>query len=282
MTAPSLLYQNTTDSHFHLLEMIHKGLAPGPLLSEAFSGGLVHALDIGISLEGLPERLEVASPFAGIRHTVGLSPAEAAAPAGGSGASAAQETDEAFERRLSDSLSLLEPQAGSVNVVGIGEIGLDFYWNYGTPERQTALFISQLELADRLDLPVVIHSRDADARMLAVLEAHAPRRGGVMHCFSSGPAEAEALVEIGFFISFAGNLTYKRSDALREAARVVPDDRILVETDAPYLAPVPVRGRPNHPGLIGHTVRVLAELKDSRPEEVAESTTRNFRTLFGL
>ena len=276
MTAEPLLYPNTTDSHFHLLEMSRKGLDPGRLLSEAFAAGLVYALDIGISLEGFPER------FPGIRHTVGLSPAEAAKPVGGSGASAVQETDETFARRLSDMLTLLEAQAGSENVVGIGEIGLDFYWNYGTPERQTALFISQLELADRLNLPVVIHSRDADERMLAVLEAHAPRRGGVMHCFSSGPAEAEAFVGIGLYISFAGNLTYKRSDALKEAARIVPDDRLLVETDSPYLAPVPVRGRPNHPGLIGHTVRTLAELRNGRPAEIAELTTANFRALFGL
>ncbi len=282
MTAEPLLYPNTTDSHFHLLEMWRKGLDPGRLLSEAFAAGLVYALDIGISLEGFPERLEAASRFPGIRHTVGLSPAEAAKPVGGSGASAVQETDETFARRLSDMLTLLEAQAGSENVVGIGEIGLDFYWNYGTPERQTALFISQLELADRLNLPVVIHSRDADERMLAVLEAHAPRRGGVMHCFSSGPAEAEAFVGIGLYISFAGNLTYKRSDALKEAARIVPDDRLLVETDSPYLAPVPVRGRPNHPGLIGHTVRTLAELRNGRPAEIAELTTANFRALFGL
>lgn len=170
---------------------------------------------------------------------------------------------------------------GQRQIRAIGESGLDYHHAYGTPAAQRALFARQAALAVVHDLPLVVHTRNADADTLAVLRDH-PGIRGVIHCFTSGPELAAAVVDLGFYVSFSGILTFPRSEPIRAAAVEVPLDRIVVETDAPFLAPVPHRGQPNHPRYLEHTVRCLAGLRGVSWEVLASITTANACRLFGV
>ncbi len=171
--------------------------------------------------------------------------------------------------------------AARPGVVAIGEIGLDYHYGEGSPAVQKAACEAQLDLAIELKLPVVIHSRDADEDMTSILDAyHECPVGGVMHCFGSGPAFAEKSVAWGFHVSFAGNVTFPKAQELRDAAAVVPLERLLVETDSPYLAPQRVRGKRCEPGFVCHTAEVLADLKGVDLETFARQTTENAQNLF--
>jgi TatD DNase family protein len=168
-------------------------------------------------------------------------------------------------------------------VVAVGEIGLDYHYDNSPREVQREVFGRQLRLACAEGLPVIIHSREADGETLEILRAEyaGAGRGGVMHCFGGGPELAEGALALGFYISFAGNVTFKKADALREVALTVPLDRLLVETDCPYLAPVPHRGRRNEPAYVVATARFLADLRGVSHEEVGRVTSENFSRLFG-
>ena len=166
--------------------------------------------------------------------------------------------------------SIISSSSSSV----IGEIGLDYHY-YG-PETRTAqmrLFAAQLEEARRRGLPVIVHTREAADDTLALLR-EIPSRG-VIHCFTGTPDEARAYLDLGFFVSFSGIVTFKSADNVRASARYVPGDRILIETDAPFLAPVPMRGKPNEPGFVRHTCEFLANLRGLSPDDFAEQTFRN-------
>jgi TatD DNase family protein len=187
--------------------------------------------------------------------------------------------DAAAEQKL---IALAE---SSKKVIAWGEIGLDFYYNHSPRDVQEIIFRRQIRIARELDLPIIIHSREADAETAAILIAEcsgANFRGGIMHCFGGTPEMARQLIEIGFFISFAGNVTFKKADNLREAVRVVPLDRLLVETDAPYLAPVPFRGTRNEPARVADIARFLAAFYQIEFADLAQQTTDNFCRLFRL
>lgn len=174
--------------------------------------------------------------------------------------------------------------SSSQKAIGLGEIGLDYYYDHSPREVQREVFINQLQLARQLSLPVIIHSREADEETVGLLKEfwREPPRPGLMHCFGGSVEMAAQLLEADFYFSFAGNVTFKKAEALRDAARLIPLDRLLVETDCPYLSPVPVRGRRNEPAFVAHTANFLAELKGVLPEELAAATTANFSRLFGL
>ncbi len=180
---------------------------------------------------------------------------------------------------------LIELVRSSNKVIAWGEIGLDYYYDHSPRDVQREVFRRQIRTAEQLDLPIIIHSRDADEETVQILteECAGPGfRGGVMHCFGGTPEMAHALLEVGFLISFAGNVTFKKAENLRESARVVPLDRLLVETDCPFLTPVPFRGKRNEPAYVVHTASFLAEMYGVRQEELATQTTDNFLRLFGL
>jgi TatD DNase family protein len=171
------------------------------------------------------------------------------------------------------------------HVVAVGETGLDRHWNYTPFALQEDYFARHLELARRHGLPVVIHCREAEADVVQMLRTDYDRHGpvrGVMHSFAADGATADACLAMGLHLSFAGMVTYKNAQALREVAKVVPADRLLVETDCPYLSPVPVRGRRNEPANVVHTAAALAALRGVDLGVLAEMTTRNARSLFGL
>jgi TatD DNase family protein len=170
-------------------------------------------------------------------------------------------------------------------VVALGETGLDRHWDYTPFPQQEDFFIRHLELARRKEMPVVIHCREAEADVIRLLREDFDRHGpvpGVMHSFTGDQATAEACLAMGLYLSFAGMVTYKNAQGLRDVAARIPLDRLLVETDSPYLAPVPVRGKRNEPAYVIHTAACLASVHKVEPAMIAEKTTRNARALFHL
>jgi len=166
-------------------------------------------------------------------------------------------------------------------IAALGEIGLDFHYDFSTPEEQKRAFRDQLRLADELRLPAIIHSRLAGAEVAAAVRKQGCRRGGILHCYTEDWDTARTMIDLGFYISFSGILTFPKAGSLREVAVKIPLDRLLVETDSPYLAPVPFRDRKrNEPAFVVETARVLADLKRVSLEKLAEATTGNFFSLF--
>lgn len=168
--------------------------------------------------------------------------------------------------------------AAHPKVLAVGEIGLDYHYDFSPRDVQRAVFQQQLALAAECAKPIVIHTREAWDDTLAILRAHW-RGAGIMHCFTGGEAQARQALDLGLHLSFGGVLTFPKADAVRQAARAAPLDRILIETDCPYLAPVPHRGKRNEPAFVVETARRLAEVRGDTPEAIAQATTRNFEQL---
>ncbi len=165
----------------------------------------------------------------------------------------------------------------------IGEIGLDYYYDLSPRETQEAVCRKQMELAWELKVPVAYHIRDAHGDMLAIMKSMKSRlTGGIIHCFSGSPERAKEYLPLGYYISFAGPLTFKKAPKLREAALLVPADRLLIETDSPYLSPEPVRGRRNEPANVRYVGLKLAEIRQEDPEAIAACTTANARAVYGV
>lgn len=179
---------------------------------------------------------------------------------------------------------LVDLVRSSNKVIAWGEIGLDYYYDHSPRDVQRDVFRRQIRTARTLDMPIIIHSRDADDDTVAILKEECSWSGfrGIMHCFGGTAAMAEALMPLGFLISFAGNVTFKKAEDLRDAARVVPLDRLLIETDCPFLTPVPFRGKRNEPSFVVHTAEFLAGLYAIDFQDLAEQTTRNFLDLFNI
>jgi len=173
--------------------------------------------------------------------------------------------------------------AGHAKCVAIGETGMDFFRHHVSPELQEARFRTHLRAARAVDKPVIVHMRDADEATMRVLrDAGAEECGGIMHCFSSTREVAEQALDLGLSISFSGNVTYKANDELRRVAAFVPEEALLVETDAPYLAPVPHRGKRNEPAYVQHVVECIAEVRGMPPEDLAELSYENACRRFGV
>jgi len=255
-------FPGLVDSHFHILSLLEKGLDPAACLNEFFDAGGRWALDVSVSPEGWERRLAYGGVEPRLGFTSGIHPAEA---------NTATVADLAAV-----ALQLEHPRCWAV-----GEIGLDWFRGRDHEAAQRTLFRDQLTLAASRGLPVVIHNRQADRELLEDLDFVGWRGRGVQHCFSSDLVFARAALDRGFFLSFAGNLTYPSARVLREVAAWAPEDRILVETDAPYLAPQPVRGHPNRPRNAGLTARVLAEVRGVPLEDLLGITGDNARRLFG-
>ena len=178
--------------------------------------------------------------------------------------------------------------ANWAHIAAVGEIGLDFHYEPETKARQAGLFRQMLERARHHQLPVIVHSRESDEETLAILAEHVslwkgpPDRVGVLHSFTGGDVFARRVLELGLHISFSGILTFRNAASLREVAKTVPDNRLLIETDSPYLAPVPLRGRKNEPAFVRYVAEVLAHVRGCPLERIAKLTTANARRLFGL
>lgn len=221
------------------------------------------ALDAGITtMLSIDAPLEFIESHPALLGSVGVHPHEAA-----------KATDETIPR--------LREIAKHPKIVAIGEIGLDYHYDFSPRDTQKRVFIEHLEAARELNLPIIIHTREAWDDTFAILQDHWKGKG-IMHCFSGGPAEAEKCLDMGFHLAFGGVITFPKSIEIQQAAKLAPVDRILLETDAPYLAPVPKRGKRNEPALMTHTAARLAELRETAPEEIDRLTTDNFKRLFSI
>jgi len=237
------------------------------VISRAGEAGVTRIVTVGTDLGSSGRAVEIASLHEGVFAAAGIHPHDAK--------SAPAEWRPELARLVSRR-----------KVVALGEIGLDFYYMHSPAEDQERLFAWQIELAGELGLPVIVHSRDAEERTMAILEEAAwnsdGRVRGVMHCFSGSAATMRRAVAIRMHVSFAGSVTFKKAGALREVAAAVPADRLLVETDSPYMSPEPKRGGRNEPARVVDVARCVAGTRGVSLEELAEATTANARELFGL
>ncbi len=251
------------DTHAHL-DMPEFDADRQQTLERAFNEGVGHVITIGIDLASSARAVGLASRHNRISASVGCHPHHA-------------------QTCRNQDLDRLARLAAAREVVAWGEIGLDFYRNLSPPESQKALFQRQLELAQDLHLPIIVHCRDAHPEVLEALQRMGKgERRGVIHCFSGDMDLARAFMELGYFISIPGTVTYKKASKIRRIAREVPLQRLVVETDAPYLAPEPYRGRRNEPAYVVHTAREVARLRGISLEELAAETSRNAHALFAL
>lgn len=255
-----------TDSHCHLDHFSDEEMPE--ILARARQAGVDGMVTIGTRLSRADQQKKLATldaPDLRVWCTIGTHP------------------DHVGEEALPDVAELVA-LADDPRVVGIGESGLDYF--HGQPEirpKQHESFRVHIDAARRTGLPLVIHTREADGDMLAILRDETERNGAfpfLVHCFSSGPELAAGALELGGYISFSGIATFSRAQSVRDVAKDVPDDRLLVETDSPFLAPVPRRGKRNEPGYVAYTARVLAEMRGMDDAAFAQMTTRNFSRLF--
>jgi len=254
-----------TDSHCHLDDPkfatdLHA------VLDRAAAAGVTRMLSIGTG-DGPPEldrAVRLADRYPQIHATVGVHPHDAA-------------------KATPETIGDLEALAAHPKVVAIGEIGLDYHYDFSPRDLQRSLFIEQLQLARQLKLPITIHTREAWEDTVAILKEHwVDQRDpgeGIMHCFTGNAEQAREALALNFHLAFGGVITFRTAESIREAAALTPDDRLLIETDAPYLAPIPWRGKRNEPSFITETVRKLAEVRRTTAEHIAGITTSNFERL---
>jgi TatD DNase family protein len=249
------------DTHAHL---DHERFAPDldAVLDRARGAGVGFIVTVASDSASARAAVSLAENKEAVYAAVGVHPHDAAAAA-------------------PDYLEVIGRLARRPRVVAVGEIGLDYHYDYSPRPVQREVFAAQLELAARLGLPVIVHSREATKDTYHLLRTHL-RTPAVMHCFGGDWAEARAFLDLGCYLSLAGVVTFKGAEALQEVARKVPADRLLLETDAPYLAPVPRRGRRNEPAYLRHTAAFVAELRGITLERLAETTTANARAFFKL
>ncbi|MBI4598206.1 MAG: TatD family hydrolase [Candidatus Omnitrophica bacterium] len=251
------------DTHCHL-DLVSKAERPG-VLSRARAANVVGCVSIGTSLEASRENVAMArAEGALVRASVGIHPHDAHL---------------VTEQQLRD----IDALSADPAVVAIGEVGLDFFRQTGDPDVQRRIFSAFLAMAQRRKRPILIHCRNAYDALLELLRAEATLPlAGLIHCASGPPEFIQGALALGLHISFAGNVTFPNAQALRELINVVPDDRVLIETDAPFLAPQPVRGKKNEPAHLAYTAAYIAQWRGSSLEHLAAVTTRNARRLFGL
>lgn len=251
------------DTHAHL-DMKDFGKDRDQVLERASEAGLTHVISVGIDLQSSMDVLELARRYQTVYAALGFHPHNA------DGCDA-------------DQLEKLAQMASNERVVAWGEIGLDFYRRHSAPDVQMKVFLRQIEIANDLRLPVIIHDREAHEDLLGSLKkAGAGERKGVIHCFSGDVGLARELIKLGYYISISGTVTYKKAFQTKEVASKIPLERILIETDAPFLAPVPKRGKRNEPSLVVYTAQEIAALKNIDFEHVAKVTTENAKNLFCL
>lgn len=255
------------DSHCHLTYDKPEWGGIDSLIHRAESQGVGAFLNIGCAREDFKSVRDCAEQYDPIFFTVGIHPHEA------------QSTLEAISQKAL--MTELKDYLSHPKALGIGETGLDYYYEHSPKKEQRALFEDHINLSLELDIPLIVHTRDAEEETIELLKSVGKGKArGVIHCFSGSRWLMEQSLDLGFYISASGILTFKKAEELRDVFRDVPLDRLLVETDAPYLAPIPYRGKTNEPSYVVETAKALASLKNISLEELASTTTQNFFSLF--
>jgi TatD DNase family protein len=251
------------DSHCHLEDERFTSQVDGAL-ERMREAGVARCILAGSDLESSARVAALAAKYPNVYGVAGVHPHEASG-------------------YNDDTLPALQTLLQGVRMVGVGEIGLDYHYDFSPREAQRSAFVRQLEFAHDLHLPVVLHVRDAHGDVTELLRQ---RRGqlpaGVLHCYTGSLESAREYLNMGFYISFSGSVTFKSARNLQEVARFVPDDRLLVETDSPYLTPEPMRGRPNEPAYVRYVAQKVAELRQTTLTELSARTTANVETLYGI
>jgi len=250
------------DSHCHL-HICEQEASLDDLVARAKANGVEQMVAIGIEVASSERALAIAREREGLYSSAGVHPNDSTG------------WNEKAGERIDELLAHDE-------VVAVGETGLDFYRDYTPHDVQRAAFRDHIQLAKSHGKPLVIHTRDSTTAAIEELESVEPPEKLIFHCWSGNAAELKRALELGAHVSFAGNVSFKSADNLRAAARLVPVDRLLVETDSPFLAPIPHRGKPNEPGFVADVGRAVAEARDQDEAEVALATTANARRIFGL
>lgn len=248
------------DSHAHLMDEMYKEDLQD-VINRCQENGIETVVNIGYSKETSKQAIELAHKFDWMYAVIGLHPDEC---------------------NVKTDIEFLKDLAKDSKVVAIGEIGLDYHYDETNKENQAKYFIEQIKLANELNLPVVIHSRDADMDMLKILKENKIQTKFVMHCFSSSVEVVKEILKLGGYISLAGTVTFKNARNLLEVAKIVPEDKLLVETDCPYLTPEPNRGKRNEPSNVLYTAKKIAEIRGESFEKIAETTTKNAKEFYGI
>jgi len=251
------------DTHAHLGLIVEDPIEQLIVIQEARQVSVNRIVSICNSLHDFGHVYENLKSASNVYHAVGVSPSEVQNPG-------------------KNWLSLIEQSVQYSRVVAIGEIGLDYYRKFGDKKSQIELFITQLDLANKLNLPVIIHNRDAGHDVLDILRDRLPSRGGVFHCYSENAAYAEKALDLNLYFSFAGNLTYKNAKNLHETIGILPVDRILIESEAPFMVPAEYRSKRNMPKYLPSTARFMADMLEMEEETLAAHLWENANKFFGL
>jgi TatD DNase family protein len=251
------------DTHAHIGLITEDPIDQMIIVQEAQAEGVQHIITVSNNLIDFAQLYSNLKTESNIYHSIGISP------------SSVEQPGDDWEARIIDG-TLLE------RVVAVGEIGLDYYRKFGDRDSQVELFIRQLELAEKLALPVIIHNRDAGSDVLEILRERLPKKGGILHCYSEDYEYAKKALDLNLWISFAGNVTYRNARNLQDTAKKIPAERMLIESEAPFMVPAIYRGKRNKPSYINETAAFIAQLREVPVEELTEVLYANSLKVFGL
>jgi len=251
------------DTHAHIGLITEDPIDQLIVVQEARQEGVQHIVTVSNNLIDFYQLFENLKTESLVFHSIGISPSSVVQPG------------DDWEAKIEEGTRL-------ERVVAVGEIGLDYYRKFGDRDSQVELFIRQLELAEKLSLPVIIHNRDAGSDVLEILRESLPRRGGILHCYSEDYEYAKKALELNLWISFAGNVTYRNARNLQDTAKKIPADRMLIESEAPFMVPAIHRGKRNKPSYINETAAFIAQLREVPAEELTETLYENSLRIFDL
>ncbi len=256
---------NLFDSHSHYNDEKFD-IDRQQIIKETLSNGVSNFIIAGYNIEGSKKAIEIAENYEQIYTTAGISPNDV----------------EEIKNDVDESISKIEEIAKNKKVVAIGEIGLDYYWNKENKELQKEVFIKQIELANKLNLPIVIHTRDAFIDTIEILKQNNVNKKGIFHCCPLNQELIKEAVKLGYYISLSGVITFKNAKNVEEILSLIPEDKLLIETDSPYLSPEPFRGTRNNSMNVKYVAEKIAKLKNKTIDEVAELTNQNAKEIFNI
>lgn len=252
------------DSHSHIN---HESFIDNAktYIDEASANGVTAFICVGWDIASSMNAIKLSKQYSNVFAAVGIHPSDV------------KDVDKS-------AMQALENLIKNNKVVAIGEIGLDFYYEKDKNEqtKQLQYFINQIDIANKYNLPVIIHSRDAVNLTYETLKQHKVKKGGVMHCYAAGKDYVKKYIELGFYFGIGGVVTFKNATSVKEAVKIIPIDRLLLESDAPYLTPVPFRGQKNHSKYIPYTIKAISDIKDITKQDIAAKTTQNCEKLFAV
>jgi len=256
---------NLFDSHSHYNDEKFD-IDREQIIKETLSNGVSNFIIAGYNIEGSKKAIQIAGNYEQVYATAGISPNDV----------------EDIKNNVNKNISKIEEIAKNKKVVAIGEIGLDYYWNKDNKELQKEIFIKQIEIANKLDLPIVIHTRDAYIDTIEILKQNIVNKKGIFHCCPLNQELIKEAVKLGYYISLSGVITFKNAKNVEEILDLIPEDKLLIETDSPYLSPEPFRGTRNNSMNVKYVAEKIAKIKNKPIEEIVELTNKNAKKIFNI